>query len=67
MTHLVAVEAAKRDRHLDAAERWRLVQAAIAWAETQQTVRRNTKEACLANQARILARRKAADALTRPL
>jgi hypothetical protein len=67
MNRLVAAEAAKRDRHLDAAERWQLVQAAIAWAELQQTVRRNTKEACLANQARILARRKAADSPPRPL
>lgn len=62
MNDLIAAEEAKRDRHLDPAERWRLIQSAIAWAESQQTVGRNTKEACLANQARLLAGMKAAAA-----
>ncbi|HUE70571.1 MAG TPA: hypothetical protein VMP01_06745 [Pirellulaceae bacterium] len=55
INNLVAAEEAKRNRHLDPAERWRLIQAAIDWADSQQTVRRSTKEACLANQARLLA------------
>ena len=55
MSEVIAAEEAKRNRHLDPAERWRLIQAAIEWAQSQQTVRRNTKEACLANQARLLA------------
>jgi hypothetical protein len=55
LSALIASEEAKRNRHLDPVERWRLIQAAIEWAQSQQTVRRNTKEACLANQARLLA------------
>jgi hypothetical protein len=56
---LLAEEAAKRDRNWDPAERWKAIQGTIAWAEQQRTVRRNTREACLANQARLLAARAA--------
>lgn len=63
MNELIAAEEAKRERRLDPAERWRLIQSAIAWAESQQTVRRSTKESCLANQARLLARLRVAGEL----
>lgn len=49
-----AHEEAKRDAHWSPAERWRLIQEAIAWAEQQKTVRRNTKEAALRLQAEKL-------------
>ena len=29
------------------AERWRIIQKMIAWADSQATVRRNTRERCL--------------------
>ena len=44
-------EEQKREAHLDAAERWRLLQATITWAESQATVRRNTRERYLELQA----------------
>lgn len=50
-------EEAKRDRNWDALARWKTIQQTIAWAEQQPTARRNTREACLLNQARILASR----------
>lgn len=37
------------------ADRWQAYLSTLAWAETQSTVRRNTKEACLAHQERLLA------------
>jgi len=52
---LVNSEEAKRLRNWDPKQRWQSLQATIAWAESQSTVRRNTKEACLANQRRLLA------------
>ena len=54
---LLQQEELKRERHWDARERWRLILEAIAWAETQATVRRNTPQRCLAEQARKLAAR----------
>lgn len=36
------------------ASAWHSIQATITWAEQQPTVQRNTKEACLAKQARLL-------------
>ena len=45
-------EEIKRDWHWTARERWRLLQEAITWAERQATVRRNTAESCLKEQAR---------------
>jgi hypothetical protein len=50
-----AAEEAKRDRMWDPAERWKVLQDTIAWAESQPTVRRNTREACLKKQAMLLA------------
>ncbi len=40
-------EERKREAHWDAAQRWRLLQETIAWAESQATVRRNTPQRCL--------------------
>jgi hypothetical protein len=54
LNELVREEAAKRDRNWDPQQRWQVLQNTIAWAEAQATVRRNTKAACLANQARLL-------------
>ena len=54
MSNLVEQEELKRDRHLDAREKWRLILEAISWAEGQATVRRNTPQRCLAEQARKL-------------
>ena len=51
-------EEAKRDRNWDQAERWRVLQETITWAEAQQAVPRNSKESCLARQARLNASRR---------
>jgi hypothetical protein len=40
-------EEEKRERNWDPAERWRVLQATITWAESQATVRRNTPQRCL--------------------
>ena len=40
-------EEQKREAHWDPAERWRVLQATITWAESQATVRRNTRQRCL--------------------
>jgi hypothetical protein len=37
----------KREAAWDAAERWRVLQETITWAEAQATVRRNTPAECL--------------------
>ena len=44
-------EEQKREAHWDPAERWRVLQATITWAESQATVRRNTPQRCLELQA----------------
>jgi len=54
ITDLVASEAAKRDRNWDPAERCRVIQETITWAEIRGKVHRNTKAACLAEQERKL-------------
>ena len=54
LTALLAVEEAKRNAAWSPAERWRVIQETIAWAEQQQTVRRNTKETALLLQAKKL-------------
>jgi hypothetical protein len=54
LSELIEAEEAKRLRNWDPKSRWQALQAMIAWAESQPTVRRNTKEACLANQQRLL-------------
>lgn len=56
MTELLRQEEEKRRRHCDPAERWRVIQQTIRWAEQQATVQRNTPEACLSEQRRKLAR-----------
>ena len=53
---LVRYEAAKRDRQLDPAARWRLVQEAIAWTDAQRPVSRASPAACKANEAKHLGR-----------
>lgn len=58
---LLQQEEAKRLRNWDPAARWKAIQATIAWAESQQTFRRNTPEACLREQRRKLAMQKPAD------
>ena len=55
LSELIQREEAKRDRNWNAQARWRVIQETIAWAEAQSTVRRNTRQACLANQRRLLA------------
>jgi len=52
---LMREEAAKRDRNWDPKLRWQVIQETITWVDAQATVRRNTKEFCLANQQRLLA------------
>ena len=44
-------EELKREANWDRAERWRVLQATITWAESQATVRRNTPQKCLELQA----------------
>ena len=61
MTHeefseLLHREEAKRDRMWDPADRWRMIQEMIDWADAQQSVPRNSKEGCLAAQRRMLER-----------
>ena len=40
-------EELKREACWDPAERWRVLQETITWAESQATVRRNTPARCL--------------------
>ena len=51
---LLAAEEAKRNAAWSPAERWRVIQETITWAEEQKTVRRNTKETALRLQAEKL-------------
>lgn len=51
---LKQAEEAKRDRNWDAHQRWKALQDTITWAEAQATVRRNSREACLREQAKKL-------------
>jgi hypothetical protein len=48
-------EEAKREACWDPAERWRVLQETITWAEAQLQVRRNTPQRCLQLQAAKLA------------
>ena len=43
-------EEAKRERAWNPAERWRVLQETITWAESQPNVRRNTPAACVREQ-----------------
>jgi hypothetical protein len=45
--NLKRAEEQKREAAWDPAERWRVLQATITWAEAQATVRRNTPQRCL--------------------
>jgi len=45
--HLKAAEERKREAAWSAAERWRVLQETIVWAESQATVRRNTPDECI--------------------
>jgi hypothetical protein len=40
-------EEEKRERHWDPAVRWRVIQEMIAWADSQATGGRNTRQRCL--------------------
>jgi hypothetical protein len=55
LQELMEREQAKRDRNWDPAVRRQAYLNTLAWAESQATVLRNTKEACLAHQQRLLA------------
>lgn len=54
-SELVRQEEAKRLSNCDRKQWWQSIQRTIAWVDSQKTVRRNTKEGCLANQRRLLA------------
>jgi hypothetical protein len=55
MNRLVKNEESKRERSWSAQERWRMIQDAINWAETQSTVRRNSPRNRLEEEARKIA------------
>jgi hypothetical protein len=63
---LKADEEQRRERHWDPAVRWRVLQDTLSWAETQATVRRNTRQSQLAKQNDIIARMAAKQSATRP-
>lgn len=52
---LLRREEQKREANWDPAERWRVLQEIIAWAESQAAVRRNTPAKCLELQRAKLA------------
>ena len=52
-------EERKREANWDPAQRWRVLQETITWAEAQATVRRNTPQRCLELQRAKLAARAA--------
>jgi len=47
-------EELKRERNWDPRKRWKAIQETISWAETLAAVPRNSREACLRKQARLL-------------
>jgi hypothetical protein len=53
-TELLRREEAKRAKMQTPAEQWQATLDALNWAESQLPVPRNSKEACLAAQRRIL-------------
>jgi hypothetical protein len=63
---LLRHEEEKRRRSVRDAERWRLIQQTIRWAEQQVTVRRNTPAACLREQQRKLAQLRTCAAFCAP-
>ncbi|HBA84312.1 MAG TPA: hypothetical protein DCZ95_09490 [Verrucomicrobia bacterium] len=54
MDDLKRFEEEKRERHWDPKERWLVIQETITWAEAQLPEPRNSRQACLEKQARIL-------------
>ena len=44
---LHAIEQHKREANWDPAQRWRVLQETITWAESQATLPRNTPQRCL--------------------
>ena len=52
MNDLMQREQLKREQTWDASQRWSVLLETIAWAEAQPTVRRNTPERCIAEEAR---------------
>lgn len=54
MNPLIQREERKRERAWTALDRWRSIQKALNWAETQSTVRRNDPRVRLKEQARKL-------------
>jgi len=46
-------EEARRNRHWDPVQRWKAILQTIAFAEAQQRVTRNSRQACLEQQARL--------------
>lgn len=55
MDDLQRAEEQKRERNWERAERWRVLQATIAWVDSQPTGGRNTPARCLHEQAAKLA------------
>jgi hypothetical protein len=51
---LKKLEESKRNRHWNSAARWRMLQEAAEWIDSQRPVPRNSKAGCLENQARLL-------------
>lgn len=56
LSNLKRAEEARRESRWDPQKRWQIVQATIAWAESQATARRNVRAARLREQAEKLAR-----------
>ncbi len=56
-SELKQFEEAKRDRMWNPQQRWIAIQRMLAWVEQQRTAGRNTRERCLLEQAKKLARR----------
>lgn len=53
-SELVAAEEAKRSRHISPLQKWEMLQQFLIWSESQATGQRNSKEACLREQERLL-------------
>jgi len=54
LADLAAGEHARRERAWSPAERWKALQETIRWAEAQPTARRNTPQACLERERKLL-------------
>ena len=65
-SQLVAEEEAKRSRLVSPQQKWEQLQQLLDWTESLPTVKRNTKDACLKEQARQLAELEAYRARTSP-